>query len=139
MKSSFQPPFPLLQPPWPPHSTPWSMRCQVGKNHLKLRLCDHNNCLVMHAKLPLFGRDPHALAVLLEALAIYSGRRLDVVVSAAENCLASFEMVFVDNERDLKSTAWVFVQFDVPAYGLSPVPFCARGPQMPLNLDDVEF
>lgn len=142
MKPSFPPQIPpsqSSQPPWPPRSAPCTMRCQVSRNHLKLRMCDHNNRLVLHAKLPLFGTDPHALAHLLEVLATYSGRRLDVVVSAAGNSLDSLEFVFANDARDLKSTAWVYVQFDVPAYGLSPAPFGAAGPQMPFNFDDVEF
>lgn len=131
-------PAPSCPPPQPP-SGPWSMRCQVRKNRLRLRLRDGNGRTILRARLPLRCPDPTALAGLCEALASYSGRRLGAVVSADAGSLASFESVFTDCHAGLCRTAAVALQFDLPGYGLSPSLGGPLDRQMALDFDAEEF
>ena len=134
----------LSNPPGPePEQMPstgagWSMLCRVRPKSLVLRLTDQNSGLMLIAKLPALIHDPQALAVLFETLARYSGRRLTAVIAAADRSVPTFESVFIDQSRQMGSSRWVNLQFDVPANGMAPSPFSTDN-QLALDFDAVEF
>lgn len=63
----------------------WKSRLQVLPNQAKLLLTDPLQGDVLKARLPLCPRHPRALLTLLEAMALWQGHPLDVVLCADEH------------------------------------------------------
>ncbi len=140
MNPPFTPNLPAQPSLWGLHrSAPWSMRCQVRKSHLRLRLRDQQGRLLLSARLPVGSDHPFALAALFEALASYAGRRLAVVVSAAASSGGLLESGVLDEHRGLGDSNCFEVLYDVPGQGLSRSPFGLADPQQCLEFEAVEF
>lgn len=99
----------------------WSVRCRATPRGLTLTIQDYHNHRIGKLKLPVISADSEALEVLLEALARCSGRRLHVNVRAVgARSVPTFEAVFIEQSPDFGSSRWLFVDWDVPEYGLQP-------------------
>lgn len=99
----------------------WSVRCRAAPRSLNLTFKDYHSRRIGRLKLPVICADSQAIEALLEAVARCSGRRLHVRVRAVgARSVSTFEAVFIEQSPDFGSSPWLFVDWDVPEYGLQP-------------------